>query len=104
MATRRIAARRLPYLRRVISSMDAHMDAIDSALQDCLDNWRLDRLSVVDRGILRIGAAEMLYLEDIPPRVSIQEGIRLAERYGGDESGRFVNGVLDALYKAPGEP
>ncbi len=104
VATRRIAARRLPYLRRVISSMDAHMDAIDSALQDCLDNWRLDRLSVVDRGILRIGAAEMLYLEDIPPKVSIQEGIRLAERYGGDDSGRFVNGVLDALYKAPGEP
>ena len=49
--------------------------------------------------MLRIGAAELLFAEDVPPKVAIQEAIRLAEAYGGDESPRFVNGVLDALFK-----
>ena len=53
----------------------------------------------MDRAVLRIGAAELLYGEDVPPKVAIQEAIRLAEAYGGNESPRFVNGVLDALYK-----
>jgi N utilization substance protein B len=53
----------------------------------------------MDRSILRLGAAEILFLDEIPPKVSIQEGIYLAEAYGGRDSPRFVNGVLDALYK-----
>ena len=54
---------------------------------------------LIDRGVLRLAAAELLYAPDVPPKVAIQEGIRLAEQYGGPESPRFVNGVLDALYK-----
>jgi N utilization substance protein B len=99
LATRRISPRRLPYLRRVLGALDEHLREIDQALQDALENWHLSRLSSIDRGILRVAAAEMLYLVDIPPKVSIQEGIRLAELYGGQDSPRFVNGVLDALYK-----
>lgn len=98
--TRRIAPRRLPYIRKVLSLLDEHMKAVDAELQHALDNWRLERLSTIDRAILRLGAAELLYLEEIPPKVSIQEAIRLAEAYGGPESPRFVNGVLDALYKS----
>ena len=99
IATRRVSPRRLPYVRRVVAVLDAQLADIDAALRDALDNWRLDRLSAIDRAVLRIGAAEMLYVDDVPPKVAIQEAIRLAESYGGDESPRFVNGVLDALYK-----
>ncbi len=91
--TRRVAPRRIPYLEHLLE-----------ALQGSLENWRLDRLSVMDRSILRLSAAEILFLDEIPPKVSIQEGIHLAEAYGGKDSPRFVNGVLDALYKRPKPP
>jgi N utilization substance protein B len=97
--TRRVARRRLPYIRQVLTMMDEHREDIDGALRRALDNWRLDRLSSMDRAVLRIGAAEMLYVDEVPPKVAIQEAIHLAEAYGGAESPAFVNGVLDALYK-----
>ena len=97
--TRRVARRRLPYIREVIGYMDEHLADIDRALRGALDNWRLDRLSAMDRAVLRIASTEILYVEEVPPKVAIQEAIRLAEAYGGDESPGFVNGVLDALYK-----
>lgn len=99
-ATRRIAPRRLPYIRALLVTLDEHLPEIDAALRGALDNWSLDRISAIDRAVLRIGAAELLESSDVPPKVAIQEAIRLAEAYGGDESPRFVNGVLDALYKA----
>lgn len=98
-ATRRVAERRLPYIRRVLTVLDEHLPEIDRRLEAALVNWRLERLSTIDRAVLRIGAAEILFVEDVPPKVSIQEAIRLAEAYGGPDSPRFVNGVLDALYK-----
>ncbi len=99
MATRHVSPKRLPYVRRVVTILDAHMKEVDDALRSALDNWRLERLSAMDRAVLRIAAAEILLLDDVPPKVAIQEAIRLAEAYGGNESPRFVNGVLDALYK-----
>lgn len=96
---RRVAESRRDYIRRVLRAVGEHRDAVDSVLGEALENWRLERLSAIDRAILRLAAAEMLYLDDIPPKVSIQEAIRLAERYGGAESARFVNGVLDAILK-----
>jgi len=96
--TRRIAPRRLEYIRRVLDTLDEHVDEVDRELESAVDNWRLDRLSLLDRGILPIAAVEMLYFDDVPPKVSIQEGVRLAERWGGKDSPRFVNGVLDALF------
>ncbi len=98
--TRCIAERRLPYLRALLTEMDQRLPEIDGRLQEALDNWKLERLSRIDRAILRIGATELLYFDDVPPKVAIQEAIRLAEAYGGEDSPRFVNGVLDALYKA----
>lgn len=99
MRTRHVSPKRLPYVRRVIGVLDGHLREIDDALRSALDNWRLERLSAMDRAVLRIAAAEILHLDDVPPKVAIQEAIRLAEAYGGTESPRFVNGVLDALYK-----
>jgi transcription antitermination factor NusB len=103
-ATRRIAPRRLPYVRRLLSTMDEHLAEVDRAIQRALENWRLERLSTLDRAVLRVGATEILYVEEVPPKVAIQEAIRLAEQYGGPDSPRFVNGVLDALFKQMDEP
>jgi N utilization substance protein B len=99
MAVRRIAEARMPYLRRMAAELDARGDEFDELLEAALDNWRMERLALLDRGILRIATAELLCFDEIPPKVSIQEAVRLAERYSGSESPGFVNGVLDALYK-----
>jgi N utilization substance protein B len=74
---------------------------IDDELADVTTNWRLDRLAVIDRCVLRLAAAE-LRRGETPPRVVIQEAVKLAERYGSTQSARFVNGVLDALARRMG--
>lgn len=96
---RRISESRMPYLRRLAAELDARGGEVDELVDVALDNWRMERLALLDRGILRIAATELISFDEIPPKVSIQEAVRLAERYSGDESPRFVNGVLDALYK-----
>ena len=75
--------------------------AIDTVLRDVTTNWRLERLGAIERSVLRLGAAE-LHEGETPPRVVIQEAVRLAERYGSAQSARFVNGVLDALARRMG--
>ena len=99
VGNRRISSRRLPYVRRLLTLLDEHLPEVDRALLDALENWRMDRLSALDRGVLRLAAVELLHVDEVPPKVTIQEAIRLAEQYGGQDSPRFVNGVLDALYK-----
>lgn len=100
MTRRVIAPARREYLRRLVTAVARHQAGIDDALRGAISNWRLGRLSVIDRNILRLAAAEMLHFDEVPPKVSIGEALKLAERYGTDESPRFVNGVLDALMKA----
>jgi N utilization substance protein B len=85
-------------LVRVLSK---HGPELDAALADVTTNWRLSRLGVIDRCVLRLGAAE-LQQGETPPRVVIQEAVRLAERYGTLRSAKFVNGVLDALARRMG--
>jgi transcription antitermination protein NusB len=103
LETRRlIAPDRKPYLRRLVATIAADTPALDAEIQQCLTNWRLERLSAIDRNVLRIAAAEMLRFDDVPPRVSIQEALSLAEKYGTERSPGFVNGVLDALMKRAG--
>lgn len=99
LTRRRIAPERRDYVRRLVGHVGADREGLDRAVQGFLTNWRFERLSVIDRNILRLAAAEMLHMEDIPPRVSIQEALNLAERYGTDQSPRFINGVLDALMR-----
>jgi len=78
-----------------------HGKVLDVELAEVTTNWRLDRLGVIDRCVLRLGAAE-LHRGDTPPRVVIQEAVHLAERYGTVKSAKFVNGVLDALARRMG--
>lgn len=100
---RNIGATRRPHLARLIRALDEHIVDVDQRLERALTNWRLDRLSSIDRNILRLGATELSYIADVPDRVAIQEAIILAEKYGTAESPRFVNGVLDALMHGGGD-
>ncbi len=97
---RRVSPRREPLVRRHLGTLARHLPEVDRAIQGAMQNWRLDRLSRVDRSVLRLAATELLFLDDIPAKVAIQEGVRLAGQYGGEESTRFVNGVLDAIYRS----
>jgi transcription antitermination protein NusB len=86
---------------QIVRTVIAEGKAIDDALRDVTTNWRLERVGAVERAVLRLAAAELLRGEP-PPRVTIQEAVRLAERYGSTQSARFVNGVLDALARRMG--
>jgi len=72
---------------------------IDSVLSKYARNWQLKRMAVVDRNILRLASYELLFLEDIPRKVSINEAVELAKKYGDVDSGKFVNGILDKIHK-----
>jgi N utilization substance protein B len=85
----------------LVRTLSQHGAAIDEQLADVTTNWRLERLGVIDRCVLRLAAAE-LERGETPPRVVIQEAVRLAERYGTVKSAKFVNGVLDALARRMG--
>lgn len=86
---------------RIVRTIITDGKSIDESLREVTTNWRLERLGAVERAVLRIAAAELLR-GDPPPRVAIQEAVRLAERYGSAQSARFVNGVLDALARKMG--
>jgi transcription antitermination protein NusB len=85
----------------LVRTLSRHGSEIDADLTAVTMNWRLERLGVIDRCVLRLGAAE-LHQGETPPRVVIQEAVRLAERYGTLKSATFVNGVLDALARRMG--
>ncbi len=76
-----------------------NIDSIDSLIKEYAQNWDIGRMAVVDRNILRIASLELIFLKDIPPKVSINEAIEIAKRFGDIDSPRFVNGVLDKMYK-----
>jgi N utilization substance protein B len=71
---------------------------IDRVISDCSENWSISRMSKVDRSILRMAVYELLYCDDIPPKVTLNEAIDLGKTYGSENSGSFINGILDALY------
>ncbi len=73
--------------------------AIDEEISKYAANWELKRMAVVDRNVLRLATYEIIFCEDIPPKVSINEAIDIAKKFGGDDSGKFVNGVLDKINK-----
>ncbi len=74
-----------------------HQDELDELIKKYVKNWNFNRIAVVDRNVLRLAIFEMLYREDIPPIVSINEAVDIAKRFSTEESGRFVNGILDQV-------
>jgi transcription antitermination factor NusB len=87
------------YLRRLVDAAIGNQQEIDAVLRRHLTRWRLERLTVLDRAILRLAAAEILYFDDVPPKVAINEAVDIAKKYGDDDAGKFVNGVLDSVYQ-----
>ncbi len=80
----------------IVAAVEKDLGAIDADLEAITTNWRIDRLGAIERCVLRIAAAELRQMET-PARVVLQEAVRLAERFGSEQSAKFVNGVLDAL-------
>jgi transcription antitermination protein NusB len=80
----------------IVAAVERDLGPIDADLESITTNWRLDRLGAIERCVLRLGAAELRQM-DTPARVVLQEAVRLAERFGSEQSAKFVNGVLDAL-------
>ena len=88
------------FLSVLVQGVLTNSDFIDSLIKKHVKNWEISRMAAIDRNILRMACFELLFLEDIPPKVSINEAIELAKRYGDIDSPRFVNGILDKIYKS----
>jgi transcription antitermination factor NusB len=86
------------YSREVVVGVWENRTDLDRLIRRSSKNWRLERMSRVDINILRIAIYEVLYMKDVPPKVSIDEAVELGKRYGAEESGSFINGILDHIY------
>ncbi len=95
-----------PFMDNLLAGVLAKKPDIDLVIEKAAPDWPLDRIAPVDRNILRLGLYELLFADrsQVPAKVAINEAIELAKTFGGDSSGRFVNGVLGAVYKELGEP
>ncbi len=87
------------FSRALAEKIIANLETIDKKIIKVIHNWEYDRISVIDKIILRMGTCEMIYFDDIAPQISINEAIEIGKKYGGNDSGRFINGILDAIRK-----
>ncbi|MCB9812653.1 transcription antitermination factor NusB [Candidatus Nomurabacteria bacterium] len=96
----------LPFMEKLLDGVMAKQPELDLIIEKAAPEWPIDRISPVDRNILRLGLYELLFADrgEVPAKVAINEAIELAKQFGGDNSSRFVNGVLGAVYKEIGEP
>ncbi len=94
------------FVRNLVEGVVKNRTKLDEIIEKAAPDWPIDQIAVVDRNILRIGLCELLFgnSKEVPARVAINESIELAKTFGGENSGRFVNGVLGAVYKEMGEP
>lgn len=86
-----------PFGLELARGVAEHKAGIDARLAEVSSNWKLARMDYVDRNIIRIAAYEMLFCDDIPPRVAINEAIDIGKKYGTEKSGPFINGILDTI-------
>jgi N utilization substance protein B len=95
-----------PFMEKLLDGVMAKQPELDLVIEKAAPEWPIDRISPVDRNILRLGLYELLFADrkEVPAKVAINEAIELAKQFGGDNSSRFVNGVLGAVYKEIGEP
>lgn len=89
----------IEYIKNVLEVVEKNKEILDEKITSALVNWKLDRISKVNLTILRLAIAEMLYLEDVPEKVAINEAIELTKTYSDEKSVSFVNGVLDNAFK-----
>jgi N utilization substance protein B len=89
----------IDYARRLLAGIKQNQPIIDTKIADACEHWRLNRITYVDKNILRVGIYEMLFVPDVPPKVSIDEAIELGKKYGNEDSRVFINGILDKVMR-----
>lgn len=87
------------FSKKLILGTKDNLGDLDKKIAEFATNWELNRMAVVDRNILRLACFEFMHLEDIPSKVTINEAVDLAKKYGGTDSGKFINGILDKINK-----
>jgi transcription antitermination protein NusB len=87
------------YTERLVRGVAEKLSVIDGTIERFAENWEIGRMACVDRNILRLGTYEMLFVDEIPMKVAINEAVELAKRYGEADSSKFVNGILDRIGK-----
>ena len=94
------------FIKNLVAGVMEHLETINEIIVKCAPEWPLEQITIVDRNVLRIGIFELLWgkREEVPPKVAINEAIELAKNFGGESSGRFINGVLGTIYREMGEP
>ena len=94
------------FVYKLIEGVMEHLKELDLIIEKAAPQWPLEQIAVVDRNVLRLGLFELLFgvREEVPPKVAINESIELAKSFGGESSGKFVNGVLGTVYREIGEP
>lgn len=107
-ARKNIAAKcRTPETRgfamRLLDAALGHMEELDGTILKVAENWHPSRMAAIDRNILRLGIAEILFVDDVPEKVAINEAIEIAKKFSTENSGRFVNGILDKVAKMKSE-
>jgi len=83
----------------LVKGVSLHRDEIDQVIGRYTEHWSPERMALIDRCVLRFSTFELLYLEEIPPKVTINEAIEIAKKYGNEDSGAFVNGILDHIHQ-----
>jgi N utilization substance protein B len=94
------------FLVALVDGVIKKQSVIDPIIEKCAPEWPLAQITIVDRNVLRLGVYELMFgnYEEVPPKVAINEAIELAKAYGGESSGKFINGVLGTVYRELGEP
>lgn len=89
----------LEYIKEILTKVQENLTVIDKKIEESLTSWKIERISKVNLSILRLAIAEMLYVEDVPGKVAINEAIEITKRYSDEKSVAFINGVLDKAFK-----
>ncbi len=94
-----VSRENMDYIQAVVNGIEDNTTEINEKISSKLRKWTIERLSKVNLALLQLGVYELLYMDDVPDKVAINEAVELAKKYGGEESGAFVNGVLGAIEK-----
>ena len=85
------------FAMRLLNESMTHIDEADKIIAKVAENWHLSRMAAIDRNVLRLGTVELMYMDEVPEKVAINEAIEIAKRFSTENSGRFVNGILDKV-------
>ena len=86
------------FSRKLVLGVYDKKKTLDKVISKASKNWRINRMARLDKSILRLAAFEIMFVEDIPPKVSLDEAVEIGKKFGGEDSGRYINGVLDNIY------